>query len=92
MMFSREHIHDIMAVFRYNVIVMERNTGIFAPGYIALLENGELQRRINALYEILSSCELCPRKCRINRLEGELGYCRAGSDLEISSYGPHFGE
>ena len=92
MTFFREHIDDITTVFRYNGIIMERNAGIFAPGYLTLLESGELQRRINALYEILRSCELCPRKCRVNRLEGEPGYCRAGNVLEISSYGPHFGE
>jgi putative pyruvate formate lyase activating enzyme len=71
---------------------MKRNTDTFAPGYLALLASGELQHRIDALYEILRSCELCPRKCRINRLEEEQGHCRAGNVLEISSYGPHFGE
>jgi|GEM_PF-6539703 len=29
---------------------------------------------------------------RVNRLEGQKGYCRAGKELFISSYGPHFGE
>jgi putative pyruvate formate lyase activating enzyme len=91
-MTSHDCIHDIRAIFRYNRIVMERNAGTFAPGYLVLLESGELQRRIDVLNEILHSCELCPRKCRINRSAGERGYCRAGNVLEISSYGPHFGE
>lgn len=27
----------------------------------------------------LEHCQLCPRRCGVNRLEGELGYCRAGA-------------
>jgi len=51
-----------------------------------------MEQRVNELYQVLGSCELCARKCRVNRLEGETGYCGAGKDLTISSYGPHFGE
>ncbi len=40
----------------------------------------------------LKECCLCPRRCGINRLEGELGYCKAGSELMVSSAFPHFGE
>lgn len=64
----------------------------FKPSYIKLNESGELDRRIEKLYKILESCELCARKCRVNRLEGEEGYCRSGKELVVSSYHPHFGE
>jgi putative pyruvate formate lyase activating enzyme len=64
----------------------------FTPSYLTLLESGELDRRIEELYSILSSCELCPRKCRVNRLEGETGFCRAPKELTVSSYNLHFGE
>jgi len=64
----------------------------FEPSYLELLKTGELRRRVEELYSILESCELCPRKCRVNRLKGEMGYCQAGETLEISSYFPHFGE
>jgi len=43
-------------------------------------------------FEILSSCRLCPRKCRVNRLKGEKGFCKTGRNAVVSSYGPHFGE
>jgi putative pyruvate formate lyase activating enzyme len=62
------------------------------PSYLTLYESGELDDRIARLYKVLEACELCPRKCRVNRLEGEEGVCRSGKDLMISSYGPHFGE
>jgi len=46
----------------------------------------------NILYEKLSSCGMCPRGCGVNRLEGQEGFCRTGSQPEISGYEPHFGE
>jgi len=64
----------------------------FEPNYIRLHETGGLERRIEKLYEILESCELCPRKCRVNRLKGGKGCCGSGMNLEVSSYNPHFGE
>mgnify|MGYP000200343389 FL=1 len=62
------------------------------PSYIALHQKGELQRRIEILKEILKNCHLCPRKCGVNRIDGELGYCRAPAELVVSSAFPHFGE
>jgi putative pyruvate formate lyase activating enzyme len=65
---------------------------MYQPAYIQLHEKKELQRRIKALMEILKSCSLCPRACKVNRLAGEKGYCRAGAAVMISSAFPHFGE
>ena len=62
------------------------------PAYIALYEKGELQRRVEVLAEILTHCCLCPRACKVNRLNGEKGYCQAGAEVMISSAFPHFGE
>jgi putative pyruvate formate lyase activating enzyme len=62
------------------------------PSYIDLFEKGELQKRIQLLMEILKECRLCPRECGVNRLDGEVGYCGAPSELMISSAFPHFGE
>lgn len=41
---------------------------------------------------LLESCEICPRRCRVNRLAGEVGFCRIGRDAVVASVGPHFGE
>ncbi len=62
------------------------------PSYLDLLETGELDKRIEILYEKLRSCDLCPNKCKVNRLEGEKGFCRVTNKPIIASYGPHFGE
>ena len=64
----------------------------FIPSYLNLFEKGELEQRIRLLKEFLQECHLCPRQCRINRLNGEVGYCGAGAELMVSSVFPHFGE
>jgi len=61
-------------------------------GYISLHESGELDERISRAYEILTSCTVCPRECRVNRINNEKGFCRTGLLPVIASYGPHFGE
>ena len=67
---------------------------MWVPSYLRLYESGELDDRIAKLYRMLGSCELCPRKCKVNRLEekGRRGFCRSGKELMVSSCGPHFGE
>jgi putative pyruvate formate lyase activating enzyme len=62
------------------------------PSYIARAESGELAERIERAYLLLESCTVCPRKCGVNRLNDERGFCRTGLLPVISSYGPHFGE
>ena len=64
----------------------------FVPSYIALTQQGDLEKRVQDLWDILKDCRLCPRECRVNRLEGEVGYCKADSGLIVSSAFPHFGE
>jgi putative pyruvate formate lyase activating enzyme len=62
------------------------------PSYIPLHESGELAERIERAYHLLESCTVCPRRCRINRLNDERGFCRTGLLPVMSSFGPHFGE
>lgn len=62
------------------------------PSYIDLKRSGELKRRVDKAIVMLATCVVCPRNCRVNRLEGELGTCCTGRQAVISSYGPHFGE
>lgn len=42
--------------------------------------------------EALRNCTLCPRQCRVNRLEGQTGYCRVGEKIIVAFWGPHHGE
>jgi putative pyruvate formate lyase activating enzyme len=65
----------------------------FEPAYLKLHRTGELGKRAERLWAIAESCQLCPRRCRVNRLEGMSGFCHApGVTLVIASFHPHFGE
>ena len=65
---------------------------VFEPSYLSLHRSGELKAVGDDLWAVMESCELCPRMCGVNRLEGGEGFCGASSKLEISSYHAHFGE
>jgi len=64
----------------------------YEPPYLEKHRSGELKKTGEDLWRLMESCELCPRRCGVNRLKGEEGFCSASSRLEISSYHPHFGE
>ena len=65
----------------------------FEPAYLKLHKSGELKRRAEKLVKIMEKCQLCPRRCGVNRLKGKSGFCRApGAQLVVSSFHPHFGE
>jgi putative pyruvate formate lyase activating enzyme len=66
--------------------------GKFEPAYIKTFEKGLLRKKIHAGYKILNSCNLCPRRCRVNRIAGETGVCKTAKQAWVSSYNPHFGE
>ena len=62
------------------------------PGYVGLLESGELEERVERLYALLASCTVCPRDCGNDRLANVLASCASGLDPVVSSYTAHFGE
>ena len=61
------------------------------PSYLNLSKK-ELDLRIEKLFKILENCEICPRKCHVNRLKGKRGYCQLGFLPMVSAFHPHFGE
>ena len=61
------------------------------PSYLNLSKK-ELNLRIEKLFKILENCEVCPRKCHVNRLKEEKGFCQLGTLPLVSSFQPHFGE
>ncbi len=62
------------------------------PGYIKLLKNGELEKRVKQLNEMLSNCVLCPHQCGVNRLNGGKGICKTLDNAIVSGAEAHFGE
>jgi putative pyruvate formate lyase activating enzyme len=59
------------------------------PGYLALHCSGELRQRARAAMSALAHCELCPRVCGADRLDGGRGVCGAGADPVIASWNAH---
>jgi len=62
------------------------------PAYEKLDREGKLAQRVKQAYAIFKHCQLCPRRCGVNRLKGERGFCQAPVRPVIYSYHPHFGE
>jgi putative pyruvate formate lyase activating enzyme len=66
--------------------------GQWLPAYAQLEIKKELEPRVAEAYKIMANCALCPRRCGVNRLEGELGFCRSPKKAMVYSCQPHFGE
>ncbi len=47
---------------------------------------------VKKLWEMTNPCTLCPRKCKVNRSEGQIGFCGIADMPVVSSVGLHFGE
>ena len=63
-----------------------------APAYLDLLERGGLGCRVTTAFSHLTSCDVCPLACGVDRTAGELGVCRTGKYAQVSSCFPHHGE
>jgi putative pyruvate formate lyase activating enzyme len=61
------------------------------PSYLSLTEE-QWKERVEKALSLLESCEVCPHRCGVNRLKGELGFCKTGKNAIVDSYFPHRGE
>lgn len=60
---------------------------------VSMISDTVLHERIEAAYQLLDSCRVCPRECGVNRLKNDkIGFCRSGLNAVVSSAGPHHGE
>ncbi len=62
------------------------------PVYLTSLKDGSLKEKAAAAREMLRSCRVCPRRCEVDRLAGETGFCGIGEQAVVASAHPHFGE
>lgn len=42
--------------------------------------------------KLFNECTICPRECKVNRNNNELGYCRASNQMKIGGYHLHMWE
>ncbi len=63
------------------------------PGYLRAYEAGWLRERVDSALELLNKpCRVCPRYCKVDRLQDEHGACLIGRYAVVASAFPHFGE
>ena len=70
----------------------EHPPGSWQPAYAGLHAEGRLAERAEEAYRLFERCELCPRRCRVNRRAGQMGFCNASDRVKVHSHQPHFGE
>lgn len=61
-----------------------------AANYLSLSKQ-QFKSKIERLFQKLNPCQICPRRCGVNRFEDK-GYCKLKQKPVVSSYHPHFGE
>jgi len=42
-----------------------------------------------SILNLYKKCQLCPRECNVDRTSGQLGFCKAGTEVVVASYMPH---
>jgi putative pyruvate formate lyase activating enzyme len=62
------------------------------PSYLEAYNNGKLEKLIEQTFKLLEYCEICSRRCKVNRLKGQLGFCKTGLKPKVCSFMPHHGE
>jgi putative pyruvate formate lyase activating enzyme len=62
------------------------------PSYLNLAADGRLGQLGESLFKRLASCDICPRRCAVNRLEDNKGFCRTGRLPKVYSSMAHHGE
>jgi len=62
------------------------------PSYLDSYNNGSLKKVADKAWGLLTSCEICPRRCKVNRLKDELGFCKTGLKAKVCSFMSHHGE
>ena len=62
------------------------------PSYLNAHQDGTLAKIAKLTFEMLGSCCLCPRKCKVNRLKGKTGFCKIALHPVVYSSLPHHGE
>ncbi len=63
----------------------------FIPAYLKLPPD-ILANKVRIAEDMLKSCRLCPRECKVDRTTHMRGFCRTGDKPFVSSWGLHFGE
>ena len=56
------------------------------------MDIGAFSDTVGQLWDGMNPCTLCPRRCKVNRSDGQTGFCGVADMPVVSSVGPHYGE
>ena len=91
---EEKFLPDQFFIFNPEILIIDPNKYyrlILMPAYTRLSYE-DIAARAHQALACLASCDICPRRCGINRLQDERGFCRSGRLASVASYTPHFGE
>lgn len=84
-------VHDKL-IDKFYSLEKELDTKQKRLNTIATSKTSFLDLKITIAMKMLENCRFCYHHCGSNRLKGELGYCKCGNQITISSIFPHTGE
>jgi putative pyruvate formate lyase activating enzyme len=79
------------ALREYSILEKEID-GEKAPVRVRDGRKSFLDLKVELARRIMGGCVFCVRRCGVDRLSGERGYCRGGLEFSVSSTFPHLGE
>ena len=78
----------IKGLRRYEAIL----SGAEKPKYLQAKETGLLDEKLAEAERLMQACEFCERKCKVNRLADETGFCACAHKAKVFGAFAHFGE
>jgi putative pyruvate formate lyase activating enzyme len=95
--FSREaSAEELWEIHRISLERFQEMERLVDEGSTTLADLGDgasfLDLKVELGRRVMTSCHFCVRRCGVDRLSGEKGYCRCGADFALSSCFPHLGE
>ncbi len=85
------NLHDHL-MKKFEMIREKIDKGEIAIEDLPIQKCSLLDLKIELAKKILQSCEFCERRCGVNRLKGETGFCKAGLEWKIFGAHAHYGE
>ncbi len=62
------------------------------PSYLNAYKSGQLKKIAKRLFLSLKTCQICPRRCKVDRLNDKVGFCKTAKLPEVYSFMCHHGE
>jgi putative pyruvate formate lyase activating enzyme len=84
-------LHNQLTIEYYR-LEKQIDNGQTSLGTLGTPEKSYLDLKIEIANRILEKCHFCTRKCGANRLDGELGWCKCGTKITVSTMFEHMGE